>query len=518
MSNSKTLRQIVINVGTGWLAMIFRAVIAFIMVPFLLLHLGKEGYGLVGLLGVIVSLTTVADLGLRGALGRELTEQVVRKDKQAFNELASTALLLYLGIATVLAIVCWLLAPWFVHLFKVPESLRTDAVLMVQLYGTISVFLAFVTPVFSASLSSYHRFDLVNSVHIISGILSSLMLFAVISAVDNALYGWTGVMLTLQIVKLLLMVYFFCRFCEGAQIGIRFLKPARLHPLFQLGGCMYALQMTQVLAERSDPLVISYYFGPAGVALYQPGGRLSQMIRPVVTMLSDQMYPLTTKQHVDGKHLKMQKILILGTKYTLLMGSLFSTGMLVFAEPFCRLWLEIAIGADYKIAAKVMMGWALADLMTYAAGTQWPVLLGMKKLKFLIWTQLPTAVLNVLVSIYLVGFTNLGIPGVLVATVLIGFIRRPILMWYTAKVCDLKPMVYFTQSYLRPILCLAVTLLGAYVIRFSVDIDSFLLLLVCACGVATIWSISCWFFGLTGQERTPILSKIMIQFKKVGIS
>ncbi len=57
---------------------------------------------------------------------------------------------------------------------------------------------------------------------------------------------------------------------------------------------MYAIQLTRTLSEKSDPLVISAFFGPAGVALYQPGGKLSTLIRPVVLAMADQMYPLTT--------------------------------------------------------------------------------------------------------------------------------------------------------------------------------------------------------------------------------
>ena len=509
-------RQIVLNTLTDWGALLIRAVIALIMVPFLLNHLGKEGYGLICLLGVIVSMTAVADLGLRSALGRELSELVARKDSRAFNELCSTALMLYMGIASVLAVVGWVLAPWFVALFKVSDLLRTDAILMIRFYGTVSIILSFITPVFSAGLSSYYRFDVVNSVQVVGGIVSSLLLFVVLSSVDNALYGWVGVMLSFQIIMLLLMYILFKRFCEGAHIGIELVKPVRLKPLFQLGGYMYALQMTQTLSERSDPVVISYFFGPTGVALYQPGARLSAMIRPVVLSLANQMYPLTTRQHVNNQQEKMQRILLLGTKYTLLLGSLFSAGMLVFAEPFCCLWLQNSLGTDYLIAAKVMVGWALVDMMTYAAGTQWSVLLGMKNLNFLIWTQLPTAILNVLVSIYLVGFTSLGIPGVLVATILIGLIRRPILMWYTAKVCGLDIGDYFNQAYLRPVCCFATTLFGAILVRFLIDIDSYFMFGVSGCFVAAIWGLSCWFFGLALQEKEQVLAVIMKQYNRAG--
>jgi O-antigen/teichoic acid export membrane protein len=503
-----TIKQILKNTVTGWVAVVFRTVIALVMVPFLLSNLGKEGYGLVGLLGVIVSMAGVADLGLRSALGRELTEQVARKDQQTFDELASTAFVLYLFIAAVLAVIGWFLAPWFVTVFKVSEGLRSDAIWLIRIYGTASVVLSFITPVFAAGLSAHHRFDVVNTIQIISGILSSLMLFAVISFVDNALYGWVGVMLVSQLLILAVKTISFKRFCGAAHLSIKNWKPSRLRPLVKLGGSMYALQMTQALSERSDPLVISAFFGPAGVALYQPGGRLSQIIRPVVLTLANQMHPLTTKQHVENQQVKMQKILILGTKYTLLIGSLFSAGMIVFSESFARIWLEKSIGDDYRIAAYVILGWALADMTTYAAGTQWSVLLGMKRLKFLIWTQVPTAILNVLVSIYLVGFTKLGIPGVLAATILIGLIRRPILIWHTANVCGLRPREYIHKAYLTPLVCFLVTLFGAFLVKMIITPITYFSLIVCAGLTALIWAVSSWTIGFDTKERHLVVSAV----------
>lgn len=480
-----TIRQILVNLTCGWIAILVRALIAMVMVPFLLGKLGKDGYGLVSLMGVIVGLTAVADLGLRGALGRELSEQVAKKDQQAFNELVSTALVLYLSIGLGLALVAWMLAPWFATVFKVPDVLRLDAIRMVRFYGSLSVIISFVAPVFSASLSSYHRFDLINVVQIFGGIVSSLLLFVVISFVDNALWGWVAVMLVFQLTILLLKIFFFKKFCVGGRIGFGCVNFSRLRPLFQLGGYMYALRLTQTLSARSDPLVISFFFGAAGVALYQPAGKLSDMVRPVVTMLAEQLYPLTTRQHVGNDQEKMQKILLLGTKFTLLLGVLVSVCMFVFAEPFCRLWLEKSIGSDYTVVAKIMMGWAIIDFTTYAAGTQWPVLLGMKKLKFLVWTQLPTAVLNVLISIYLVGYTNLGIPGVVVATIVIGCVRRPILMWHTARECGLSFFTYFRLAYARPLVALIPPLVAAiYIKQFS---SGWLSLILCLCFTGLVW-------------------------------
>lgn len=505
-------RQLLLNTFSGWLSILIRTFIALALVPFLLNHLGREGYGLIGLMGVIVSMAGVADIGLRSALGRELAEQVAQKNTAAFSEMISTAFALYLFIGTILAAMAFVLAPWLVSLFNISPAYLEDAIWMIRTYGTVSVALSFVIPVFSSGLSSNYRYDIVNSIGIVSGIVSSLSLFVFIPMSNNPIRMWGWIMLATQGIGLCLKFTFFNAHCGRKVLRVGAIRFSRFVSLFHLGKYMYALSMTQTLSQQSDPLVISYFYGPSGVALYQPGARLSNLFRPVVLLLANQMYPITTKQHVLGQKQKMQGILLLGTRYTLLMGSLVTIGLAVFSKPFAKLWLEKSLGEDYKIAAYVMLGWAFADLFTYAAGTQSSVLLGMKRLTFLVWTQVPTAVLNLLVSIYFVGFTRIGIPGVLIATILIGCIRRPILIWHTAKECGLKPIEYLTQSYLAPAICFFLTFVLAYGVRILLNPTSYRTLLLCVILTASFWAFSCWMIGIKKPEKIYLLSGIRRHF------
>ncbi len=457
--------------ATRWGALLITSVIGLIMVPFLLKQLGTEGYGLIGLLGVIVSFSIVADLGLRQALGRELAEQVARKDPQAFSELASSALVLYLLIAGVLATCGWILAPWFVEVFKVSPPLRETAVKVIRVYGTLSVIFSFISPVFTAGLSSHHRFDLINGVQMVGGILSSLLLFAVIPRSGNALYGWVGVMLSYQIVNFILFYVLFRRFCPGAHIGVRLIRPRRLRPLFQLGGYMYVLQLTNALSERLDPLVISFYMGPPGVALYRAGARINEIVRPAVLSLAEQVTPLTTQYHVRKQESQQHRLLIDGTRYTLYLGAVCSIAIMLFAEIFSRLWLFDSLGESCQVVARVMQLWALANLVNYSGAMHWPLCLGMKKLPFALALQVPSSIINAALSIYFVGYTQAGIPGVLYATVLTEIIRRPFAIWYVARITRLNLLEYLKRGYALAIGYILLLLIPGYLVlnRFTIS-------------------------------------------------
>ena len=235
---------------------------------------------------------------------------------------------------------------------------------------------------------------------------------------------------------------------------------------------MYVLQLTRTLSEKSDPLVVSRFFGPAGVALYRSGARLSEMITPVVTMLSNQIIPLTTRYHVTNAADKQRQMLILSTRYTVMLGAFFSTGIFLFAKPFSKLWLFDALGEDYLTVARVMQLWAVVKLFNYAGAAQWPFLLGMKKLRFGVMLNVPIAIFNLILSIYLVGYTTLGIVGVVVGTIVGELIRRPLSAWYVSRITGQSAWVYIQKAYCPALMFLIMAGGPAYLLTKNIKLTS----------------------------------------------
>lgn len=486
---SKTKNQMISNTLTGWLAMTCRMAIALVMVPFLLKYLGKDGYGMIGLISVIVSFSTIADFGLRQALGRELSEKVANHDIKGFRRLSSTALALYLSIAVVLICAGWFLAPWLVTFFKVTSSLHDAAVRLIRIYGSASLLVSFITPVFTAGLQSFLRFDAVNMIQAISGIASGALMFVFMTVIPlSPLIIWAAVMSLIMLADLFIYLIMYRRWCYSGQLGLKYLYWSEIKPLLHLGGYMYVLQLTNALAERSDPLIISYFFGTAGIALYQSGAKVSQMLRPLILIFSSQIHPLTTQFHVHNELDKQRKTLVLGTRYTLLSGAVASAGIILFAEPFCRLWLFDVLRGDYMTAVNVMRLWALVDFSDYAAAMHWPTLLGKKKMRFSLSVMVPSATINILVSIFLVGYTDWGIPGVLLATIITGLVRRPVVIWYICKITGLSMKEYIRSAYVPPGIMFIILLAFIYVLRMA-SIHSWAALIWSAglyCGYASL--------------------------------
>ena len=511
--------RIALNALSSWALSGVQVLIGLILVPFLLGQLGKAGYGLIALVGAVVGFTALADLGLRAGLGRHLAEQVAKKDAKRLNELVSTAMSAYIVIGILCAGIIFKAAPLLVRVFRAPDELVPQAVFLVRWYGGISVLLAFVGPAFKAVLVSHNRFDISNGIEAGSSILRGVGLLAVLALTHTGLHGWACVLIVTEVAAFLAQRQAAHHVFPDLRIRLTNVRLNALLPLLSLGRKMFVFQMTHLVSVQADPIIITRFFGPGGVALYNPGLRLPTLARRVVTALSSQLYPTATDCHVTGKVEQLQAILIRGTRYTLLMGIAVSVVLAVFAEPIMRLWIGgTPVGEDYRTTAFVLVGWAIIDLLNYAGGTQWPVLLGMNRLKFVVWTQVGSGLVNVLASIYLVGYTSAGIIGVVIPTVIITAIRRPIIAVYTAWACRLSAKSYFVQSYLRPLAVLLMLSAVALLLRLLVVPTSLGSLACCAGSVALLWMTLCWWIGFDRGDRESALGILRPALTRIGLA
>ncbi len=497
----RTSSRIFINAASSWIAKLSSSILGVILVPFLLGQFGREGYGLVGLATSVVVFAGLADFGLRDALSRELAEQVARRRSARFNALLSTAMALYLAIGGTLMLIIIAIAPQAARWVNVPPHLWDQGVFLIRWYAGGEILLTFIRPIFGSILSSHNRHDLANRIHMVSNLTRGVLVLVLLSVTQSGLYGYTGVILTVLAIEIVLLFFQARRLHPGFRIRPRLVTRRAARSLIGLSKYIFPLRVGENISVQADPFILTAFFGPAAVALYTPAAALSRLSQPIVNTLANQLAPLATRYHSVGERENLQQVLVRGTKYTLLMGIPVCVVLGVFAGPIMYVWLQRRLGEDYAIVAQILMWYVLADVFLYAGGTQWPVFVATKRLGFLICVSLPLAVLNVLGSIAMVGYTSLGVVGVVIPTAIVNAIRRPIISAYIARVAGLRPWDYFLRSYLGPLMMAMVLTGGALLMRFLLPVHSLPWLLGAAAGVAVLAVPAGWVFALDADDR-----------------
>ncbi|MCA9602008.1 MAG: oligosaccharide flippase family protein, partial [Myxococcales bacterium] len=487
-----------------------------VVVPFLIHKLGKEAYGLTGVVMSIVGLTVIADMGLRKGLTRNLAEHVATRNHDAYNRLASSAMALYLVLGGLSAFGLWVMAPWLAARFHVSPHLLGDAIFAIRVFGAGSVFITFIVQVYLGTMSSHERFDLVNYSNTFLGVFSAVLLLTVLSVTDWALRGWAVLGLLSRILYFLSVLRMAYGVSPELKLRVRFVTKAALVPVFTVGGWLFLSQAANALMQNSDSFILASVLSSTAVAVYKPALGLAAVARPFVNILSVQLNPRATAYHVTNQPERLRELLVRGSKYTFLMGVASSTVLAVFAEPIMRTWLGKALGDDTAVAAELLALWACIDLLVYAGGTQWAVLVATKQLRFPVLVYLPFAVINVVANALVLKYGGLGIPGILLPTLVIEVIMRTIITRYSAHVAGMGAWEYVRRSHLGGLKVLAVVGLVAGALRAFVPIHGLAVLLGCATVVTLVWAAAVWLIGFDDGDRTQFRSVLSHLRTKLG--
>lgn len=111
----------------------------------------------------------------------------------------------------------------------------------------------------------------------------------------------------------------------------------------------------------------------------------------------------------------------------------------------------------------------------------------------------------------------MGIPGVIVATIIMGAIRRPIFVFIIAKWCGIPLGEYMREAYAKPLIVTGISLGIMIGIRSILAINGYPSLILAVGLSGFSWALLCWVIGLNKQDRKMILSSMSgLGFKMNG--
>jgi O-antigen/teichoic acid export membrane protein len=366
-------------------------------------------------------------------------------------------------------------------------------------------------PAPKAVLASHNRFDRSSQIDATRRLVETAGLLLVLATTGAGLAGWAVVCIVSDMVCTALLWRAAAKTHLGLGVGVSMVRLSSIRDLFSLGTQITVLQLSGQLSVNADPFILAACLGPASVALYRPPSQVVAAVSPLVFTLANQLHPLATKAHVAGNNRDLTTILFRGTKYTMLLGSVFCAIVISLAHPLCKLWLGKALGAQYTICAAILTLQAVTQFGAFAAGTQWPVLLGMNRTAFAAYGRLALAVLNVTTSWVLVQHTGLGVLGVVIPTMVIEFIWRPMLAYYVCRAVDTPAREYASKAYIWPSLIgIAVAIMGL-VVCWLAPPENVWHLATAAVTLALIGTTLIWFIGLSRADRIQ-LQKVVESF------
>jgi len=195
--------QIIKNIFSNYFVNILQMVLGILVVPFLIMKLGKEAFGLIVLVESTIAIFEVMIVSVRIALSRHATYALGKGDIEEFVKYLSTGKYILWVVGFIILISCSTLSYFFPQIFKVPVDMFVQSKILFLLV-TFSFFITIPNIVYWSILYAKQRFDLLNiasSFGLISRAFFIFLLFSILPRAYQSLVTYGFIYLTMKAVE-----------------------------------------------------------------------------------------------------------------------------------------------------------------------------------------------------------------------------------------------------------------------------------------------------------------------------
>ena len=309
--------------------------IALLMTPFIIRHLGDDSYGLWLLVASITGLFGVLDFGLSVATQRSIAQALAAQDTRSANVTVVTAFATFCLVSLVIALVTGgvaVAAPLIVHADRVH-----DFRIVVFLLASSLVFL-FPTYSVSGIFSANFRYDLVSQIHLVRVVARFLLIYVVVS-LGGRLISMAVITAVTDITAGLVMMIVAGRLAPWLSWRPQYFARERLRELAHFGGAFLFVTLCERGRNALPPFAMNATAGLSAVTLFGIAQQIYDYFVQFLLNIFGVFQPLFVRQQSVQAHGANQRDFIFVTQLALAVAAVLAVGVVGCAPDFLAIWL-----------------------------------------------------------------------------------------------------------------------------------------------------------------------------------
>jgi O-antigen/teichoic acid export membrane protein len=330
--------KIVHNVASGLTRLIVIAPVPFLLTPFLLRHLGTQGFGAWAVFLSINSFTSLADIGVMGTLTKHVSEHYTLQDYINLNKVVNAGILIFLAIAVlgVLAVnlAAGLLTAAFFRNVMVPHSQFRFIIHLL----TVSIALNLLTYPFSSVISGLQRLDLVNLLWALNTIITAggAALFV---SLGFGIEGMVYAIVLTSSVLFVLSVGIARHLLPQLRVRLTSVQWTDIRKLSAFSTQIYVVQMATAVYIHAEKLLLAHFVGLTPAGWYDIANDLAMKMRNVPALLLTPLMPAASELDARQDDARGQELYYRAHKYLAFVGVGMFLVVALLAHRFVELWL-----------------------------------------------------------------------------------------------------------------------------------------------------------------------------------
>lgn len=475
--------------------------------PIMIRILGQNEYGLYQLVLSVVNYLNLMNLGFNGAYIRYFVLARAKKDD---NEVANINGL-FMKVFLIINVLC-LFAGGVLYFnigFLGSQLSANDYIIAKKLLiiMVINLALSFPNSLYVAYMSANERFVYQKVVGIVLNIAIPLLNIPLLYLGCGSV-GIVSATLLLTIIRLILNIWY-CNTKLQIKINLKFFDKNIFKELLGYTFFIFLSDIVDQLNSNVDKFLLGRLTGTIAVAIYSVGYNLKNYYTAVSWIVPEMFIPEANRLAIDeSKGKELTNVFTKVGKFNNYLMLLVLSGFFLIGRQFVTLW----VGDEYKISYYATLILMLAGYIPaiQTLGVNIQNAKNMHRTRSVVYFIV--ACMNVMASIYFIKLW--GVVGTCLGTLLATLLGHGVFMnWYYQRKIGLN-ILYFWKEMFKWILPVCIlTGIGMVIIQYFM-IDSWVKLIVFACGYGCIYVIVLYFIGLDTAQRKNIIEKAKLAMKR----
>ncbi len=482
---------------SNWVTFCVNVIVGLLVTPYVIAHVGKEGYGIWTLVISFIGYFGLLRLGVGSAIARYMPFYLGRDEKDKVCGVFSTAVVIYL-LAGLMVLVVGVVAAGIVTAFF---RGNTDFKSLLMLVA-VSAALDCPSAVLDAAIRANERYFAANCVEVVLALARTLALVIVLHLGYGVIgIGWITVGTTCAHLGLNAVVL--RRACPHTRFAVKTVNIAQVRQLLSYGAMAMAINLGFLVRYQSDKVVIGRFMDMRALGIYAIAASLMLYYRNAIGATSRVFYPRFAYLDGMGRHSEALSLFLRSTRMSASIASGIAAMLLVVGGSFVRLW----VGSDFSEVLNPLFILTVAYLVDQSQTMTISLLGGYGKQGLLVVLGLVEGLAAVVLSIVLIqvlGLTGVAI-GLAIPMVVVQALVRP---FYVCRFLGITMWQYYRRCLLTSWAIAGAVCLALLPVKVDAYVDSWVKFIAVSLAIFGCYCLASYRFVLDAEERSALVKGI----------
>ena len=302
--------------------------------------LGVDDYGIYNVVGGVVSMFSVLSGSLSAAIGRFLTFELGKGDKEKLRKVFSSSVTIQAGIAFLILVLAETVGLWFINVKMVIPADRIGSANWCFQFSIITFCINLISVPYNAAIIAHERMSAFAYISIFEAIGKLLIAWSiVISPTDRLVFYAAMVAVLACFVRFIYGLYCKRHFQECTYHFVY--DNQLLKQMFFFAGWNFVGASAGILRTQGLNVLLNLFFGTIVNAARGISVQINHAVAGFVSNFMTALNPQITKSYATGDYKYMSSLLYKGSRFSFYLLLLLSLPIIVETKTILELWLKI---------------------------------------------------------------------------------------------------------------------------------------------------------------------------------